>query len=214
MGVALHDIVSTFTKMNYKQSIFIERDFMRMVHIYTDTKRMANDLGERFNQNWSLRKLQEKHKEFTYEINNQEYSEDPFPWLSDEYHLGEFTSLGCTAKMLKSPMVVLMEGETMYHCVGGYAQLCNAGDYVVYHITDENGEESTLGLYRDNGVIRISQHYGSSNKRIENDNCREFVTELVAEWKKEYDKHEKLNGSNCTTDSANDSNTHSRLLVG
>ena len=214
VNATFHDIASTFIKMNYKQSMFIERDFMRMVHIYTDTKRMANDLGERFNQNWSLRKLQEKHKEFTYKINKQKYSEDPFDWLSDEYHLGEFTSLGCTAKMLKSPLDVLMEGKTMHHCVGGYAQLCNAGEYVVYHITDEDGEESTLGLHRDNGAVSISQHYGSSNKRIENANCKEFVKQLVVKWNKGYREHEKLNASNCTTDSANDSNTHSRLLVG
>lgn len=214
VGVAFHDIASTFTKMNYKQSMFIERDFMRMVHIYTDTRRMANDLGERFNQNWSLRKLQEKHKEFTYKINKQKYSEDPFEWLSDYHHLSEFTSLGCTAKMLQSPMDVLMEGKTMHHCVGGYAQLCNAGEYVVYHITDEDGDESTLGLHRDNGAVSISQHYGSSNKRIENANCKEFVKQLVVKWNKGYREYEKLNGSNCTADSANDSNTHSRLLVG
>lgn len=118
-GSPLYDIANTFKKVNCSEKGFVKRDFDRLAHIYSDTRRMAINLDERFNENWSLRKLQEKHKEFTYKINKQKYSEDPFEWLSDEHHLGEFSSMGCTAKMLKSPMDVLVEGKTMHHCVGG-----------------------------------------------------------------------------------------------
>ena len=181
-GIPSYDVANTFKKISCTKKGFVPRDFTRIVQIYTDTRRMANDLGERFNENWSLRKLQEKHKEFTYKINRQKYNDKPFPWLEGSYHLPEFKAMGCTAKMLQSPMDVLVEGKTMHHCVAGYARRCNAGEYVVYHITDENGEESTLGLHRNKDGVVFGQHYGVSNKIIKNPNCKEFVTHLVSEW--------------------------------
>lgn len=71
------------------------------------------------------------------------------------------------------------EGRTMQHCVFAYLDRCVQGDYIVYSVSNNLGELSTLGIMvvrsESETVFKIQQHYGPRNSQIEQERASASV---------------------------------------
>ena len=156
-----------------------------------DTVRMASQLNEDVNWDWSARKWNEKHDEFTKMIERKRYSPEPFEWLGKvRGKPPELCHKGFTAQFIDNAYDVRTEGIEMNHCVSGYAASCSNMRYMVYSIRDSEGKRySTLGvnINRGTGILsaKFSQHYMNSNKIVESEEAREFaeiIVKAVQDW--------------------------------
>lgn len=129
-------------------------------HTVRDTKSMARDLNQPFNPDWSWNRMQEEHDRLTLLQLEEEYSTEVFPC---EGLPETFDCTDGTAKRLMSELEVAREGRLMHHCVAGYARRCSRGHYAVYHVTDKDGSQSTLGMLPFNGTWVVNQHYSYHN---------------------------------------------------
>lgn len=139
-------------------------------HLFWDTRQQADELGERFNPEWSIRKMKEKHQEFSRRILEKDFSAERFKWLEGRNLPTTFAYAGgYTATLLQSPFEVAEEGSAMRHCVASYISWCQKGRYLVYSIRKGEERSSTLGIDQSVSarVWEIQQHYGQCNKRVE-----------------------------------------------
>lgn len=71
------------------------------------------------------------------------------------------------------------EGRTMQHCVFAYLDRCVQGDYIVYSVSNNLGELSTLGIMvvrsESETIFKIQQHYGPRNSQIEQERASASV---------------------------------------
>lgn len=192
-GVGLSpEAAETFLKSGVggKNQPLRTREWARWVNIVVDTDHMANRLGEPFNIKWSMKKMNEKHEEYTKKIELREYSKDPFPFepLTIEK---EVDGVVWKAESLNSAYEVREEGIRMKHCVADYAECCHQGDYVVFSIKKNGEHYSTLGIkfniesfvpvcddaithystYKISPLSKwgIDQHYMACNEYLEDD---------------------------------------------
>ena len=150
--------------------------------LFIDTKRMAKDLREDFNDRWSLRRMQEMHDRYAaiQRINlMRQRKEDDKNRLGHlmEIDLGNFYTqlrwehLGVKAKLLSTYDSILNEGVEMHHCVAGYAERCLNKQYVVFSLTCGD-QRSTLGIMMrevcKEGAYKFSfsQHFGKYNSEV------------------------------------------------
>lgn len=161
--------------------------------IVRDTYRMARELGENFNPNWSWKRFNEEHDRLTLLQLEEEYSADKFSATAYKKLPQKFSCEHGVAKLLTSEIEVAREGRVMHHCVAGYARICTSGTYAVYHIVDKSGNESTLGLkyggryYMEGADIRwnIDQHYTYSNgtpTRYSTNIAQELINNLQEDY--------------------------------
>lgn len=127
-----------------------------------DTMEMAKRLGETCNPNWSYRRWNEAHDEFTKNFYTKKYSSKPFTEVVS-YEEGPYTFT-----LLNSQSEIAIEGSTMRHCVGSYAERAARGDYAVFKV--EGKERATLGLYKHHSMVEgtgmmFDQCYGFGNSR-------------------------------------------------
>lgn len=145
-------------------------------YVVEDTLRMSRRLGENFNPKWSLKKMQEKHDEYTREIQLQRYPKTPFPYPEVVVE-SEKNGVMWKAVSLNNPYEVYEEGLIMKQCVASYGYRCSDGVYRVFRIYKNGEHYSTLGCdKKQTGNISISywfwdvqQHYMKCNKRLEDD---------------------------------------------
>ena len=140
----------------------------QLVNLFRDTKGMADRHGFTFNPEWGLRRMQEEHDRMSNEITRMKYGGDPFPIYNE---IGDLVieSENYRATMLTNPAEVAEEGSQMRHCVASYNMDCNMGSYVVFSITDFEGNRiSTLGVSvsKQREEVATNQHYGKMNSRI------------------------------------------------
>ena len=176
-GLALPpEAAETFLKSGVggKSQPLRTREWVYWVNVVVDTDRMATRLGEPFNIKWSMRKMNEKHEEYTQKIELRKYSKDPFPFepLTIEK---EVDRVVWKAESLNSAYEVREEGLRMRHCVASYAEYCHDGEYAVFSIKKDGEHYSTLGISGSRTVClesttwRVDQHYMACNKSIEHD---------------------------------------------
>ena len=163
------------------------RDAVRVYNKLWDTQGMFNTLGwDGFNAKWSFQRIEREHQKATQAINARRYSPEPF--CSE--HVMEVDGYKFTR--LISPLEVQTEGDVMHHCVGSYADRCNAGQYMVYSVEGKD-QRGTLGLskarpfghtlsnelYPDGWVFH--QLYGYCNRHMPqdmHDAAREVIDEI------------------------------------
>jgi hypothetical protein len=119
-----------------------------------DTKRMADQLGVKFNiWKYDIDSFEKVHDLFTQKINEQMYSPEPIKCLDsieDKYlKVGSYE-----IELLDSRYAIHQEGVEMRHCVGSYAGNVAQGEYLVYSIKKDGKRVSTLGLNKG----RSSRH--------------------------------------------------------
>jgi hypothetical protein len=152
-----------------------------------DTCIMKGNLNQTYSLNWSWKRWQEEHDKANKEVLLRKYSDerfrqDVYNYLEEEVVVEEVG----TATLLVSPLEVATEGKKMRHCVGGYANMCERGNYAVYHIVDVDGKEATAG-YRINiidaerGSLELSQCYSYQNTKA-SDKCLD-IAKLVGSKK-------------------------------
>lgn len=163
-------------------------EYRDIYQIVQDTHQMAEDLGEKVNPDWSLKRFKEEHERLALlqlegSFSSEKFSSETYMRLPEVFK----GSLG-VARLLTSELEVAKEGRIMHHCVGGYASSCTGGIYAVYHISDKLGGESTLGLrcgeaYKDmSSVWRFNQHYSHNNMNPSKDCCvigEELLRDIV-----------------------------------
>lgn len=177
-----------------------KKEYQEIRDIVMDTIDMAEQLEVEINPNWSLKRWKEEHDNFSRQLLTQEYSTEKFTKTLYPKLLPEINLDGCTAKLLLSPFEVALEGQTMHHCVAGYAYSCERGQYAVYHVTDSKGNVSTLGCNIRSDVqplfvgylledtsdpsiameyhLKYQQHYGRHNSQA-TEESKEFVKKML-----------------------------------
>lgn len=131
------------------------RKYSLALNTYRDTKRLSEQLGEKFDVKWSLKTMQKKHEEYTEKYELKRFSKDPYESLSKmkdvKFVLGE-----ATAELIMSPFDLRQEGIEMRHCVASYSPSVAAGNFIVFSIKCGDSR-STLGIrVRDTGRIGCS----------------------------------------------------------
>ena len=169
---------------------------------YSDTKDMAARLQLPFNEKWSLRKMDEKHTEYSrlqqrlaeqrWIVCDKDYAERLAKLkaidLSTFYKQTTWEKDGVTATILTTYERIVEEGSEMHHCVAGYAERCLNKDYVVVSLT--NGTiQTTLGAHIDLGIdssYRFSenQHYGKCNSHVEDERFISLANEVITSLNK------------------------------
>lgn len=154
----------------------VRNNVYQQMYIINDTIRMLYRKGEKYNENWSLRKWKERHDDLTKEMLAEKYSTSPFPHLSEmDDQLKEITRNGLTARLLTSPNEIAMEGRQMRHCVASYVDRVEAGDYLIY-----STGETTLGLLFS-GRWKVQQHFGFANSRtVVTEEYSDLASEIVS----------------------------------
>lgn len=188
-----------------KESIFkgdwteMETEKRRAYSLFDDTLRMSRTLGQIFSHDWSARKMEEKHGEYTRIINDRHEANlrerrirDDEKWkkiyaIQDNFDLKnivqqtEWEIHGVKAKLLTTKKQVSDEGCTMHHCVYMHSDMVVEGKYAVVHLSGE--EETTLGLHikivGNVMVYEVDQHYGVCNKFVESESQVKAAQEVV-----------------------------------
>jgi hypothetical protein len=145
------------------------REVRKIGHTIFDTIRMAEMKGQSYNFKWSWNRWQQEHERLSMLINAAKYERDKI--LKDAYKVlpRDFSCKYGEAVLLETPADVAQEGVKMRHCIASYADRCSEGKYAVYHITDKNGEESTLGIVpsvtgENKLKWSLNQHYTKFNQ--------------------------------------------------
>jgi len=154
---------------------------VELATLFGDTKGMASQLDATFNPEWGLRRMQEEHDRMSNEITRMKYGDDPFPIYNE---IGDLIveSENYQATMLTNPAEVAEEGSQMRHCVASYNMDCNMGSYVVFSITDFEGNRiSTLGISvsKQREEVATNQHYGKMNSRITDQELLDLDCDVV-----------------------------------
>lgn len=154
-----------------------------------DTRRMARQLNLPISWDWSYEKWEEKHDEYTEITTAGKFSKEPYEALEGIPKV--LVECGFTAKLLQSPYAMQTEGKKMHHCIASYSGQVERGGYVAYHVEDEHGVESTLGIplmkkqhIKGKLGVGLMQHLGHCNKTLKNPNLVAFhkkVKEKIAE---------------------------------
>ena len=170
--IELEDII--YANRNFK-IIYpnTEPDTSKLASLYrllTDVVCMSNDIED---QQIKARNIKPQNLLTKYEslkeLDDQlsGYSKTPF---GAQYALERKIELpGGVAYLLDSRYKLKRESEQMNHCIGrgfGYASRCERGEYVAYHLIDNNGNHSTLGMYmRDYQPTGIDQHFRHGDRQ-------------------------------------------------
>ena len=89
---------------------------------------------------------------------------DDLPALWDPRMPTRFEAERVTFKALTHPTALLLEGDDLGHCVGGYTEHCFSGRSRIYALTDtKTGDRATLELQQKNGAVTSSQLQGPRN---------------------------------------------------
>ncbi len=176
-----------------KGRFMTKKDKVQNLHnIYKDTLRMERQLPEvrrpRGHTKWGVEDLTEWHDSLIEKITAKDFSKDEITWV-DSYNLDDVEGGEFSATLLKSAFDIKMEGETMKHCVGGYANRVVKADYLVISIKDKEGlRYSTLGLNFREGGFRFNQHYMACNQSVDCPEAKLYAVRILDSLNKQYKK--------------------------
>jgi hypothetical protein len=170
--------IETANYLNKKCGLPIKKINEGKTDVYTlailvaDTRRMAEMYGEKFSFDWSWRKMQEKHKEFSRialvrEAKRLQEENEKYARPLREGKCKQWGLEGVKATFVDTYLGILEEGDKMDHCVGSYARDCYEDRYAVVHL-EGDGEKTTLGISisRVDRHHSIQQHYGYQNEEV------------------------------------------------
>jgi|GEM_PF-6899890 len=128
-----------------------------------DMIQQALILERKINFNWSMKRIEKEHKNWTQDLMDLEsdsMSRKPLDWLEP------FRKLSTESyKLLETEFDVFTEGKHMKHCVfTNYWGSILHKNYVVFHVNDGSYDGYTLGLsYDENKGFTYSQMTGKCN---------------------------------------------------
>lgn len=142
---------SMFLAANMKGKWAKQKELDPIEHLFTDTVRMMTrhenevTLARIDPTKWSLRRLEEEHEKYTRMAYKATYTTDQFNWVKD-VPIGPFSFEGYDVIPLFNAFDIGLEGNMMNHCVGSYAELSKAGDYLVFSVRKNGLRHSTIGM--------------------------------------------------------------------
>lgn len=178
-------------KWNDKKFMY---DELRM---FQDTMRMSEQLGEKVNPKWTPRRMKEEHDRMSKEITARKYSKDKFESTKNipvkSLKLGDYT-----ATLLESAFDIADEGDSMGHCVAGYADSVRTSNYLVYSVTKDGKRSSTVGITNyvkhesyKGPKYSLQQQYGKYNASVKDMDEQKLGQMIVEELNKALDNPEK-----------------------
>lgn len=141
-------------------------EFEVTMNIVRDARRM---MGDEFNPEWGLARMQREHELATKLIMQRRYSTKAFApaW--------QFSENGLSAELLTSQADIAAEGAMQHHCVASYAHNAAAGKYAVFKI--DGKERATAGVIGS----RVDQVYGACNAQV-SDDCKAFAQKVASRY--------------------------------
>lgn len=151
--------------LEYKKRI--HQDYTWNRQDMADLEDQALILEKKINYNWSTKRVQSMHTEWTKLIMAEEMKDMQDVTIEDIHTLDEFTPKEYT--LLKTKKEVFLEGKIMNHCIyTNYWRRIYFKEYLVYHI-NKNGEEATLGINVSVNDIRLDQVRSKHNSCVSDD---------------------------------------------
>lgn len=183
-------VIAYICKISKQRKIVSKPTEVRcLLDVFLDTQRMANQLQEPFNYDWTFEKLHQKHQEFITKINQRRSVENIF----DEndlptFAIKELDDQNCIAKLITNSSELSLEGKIMHHCVASYGRKIKAGHCIVYTIQNKKDPKkrstASFSIYKrpDNEILRLDleQHYSYSNSQPD-DELKSIVHTLKQE---------------------------------
>ena len=149
----------------------------------SDLEQQALILNKKINYRWSVKRVQEVHKEWTKLIMDEEMKTIEDVMIDDIHDLDVFTPKEYT--LLKSKKEIFLEGKIMNHCIyTNYWNRIKDKRYLVYHIR-KGEQEGTLGIHinlndktNSLSVDQIRSRHNASVTSDIVDEAKQFVSYL------------------------------------
>lgn len=156
-----------------------------LYHVARDYVRMCRDRRRKLNINFtSKRKLEEKHERLYVSIKNKELRDEnvniPFEIHKDFKPLVKaIKKRDNPFKYLSRPISLIMEGDKMHHCVGGYVHSVRSGKCVIATINLDKIHYTLeiRAVVKDNEVVgyHLAQMQSAYNGGVKKKEHEEFV---------------------------------------
>lgn len=147
-------------------------------YILDDTLKQAKILGRTIDMNWSKKRLEEIHKEWTKEIMAIELET-----LENEVveYKESFDFLPPSIELIRDRKRLFVEGKEMGHCVyTNYWELVKERRYMVWHVEQEDGGEPlTVGIRIESSQYYIEQALGRYNQVLPSKKTADFLDQLI-----------------------------------
>lgn len=180
-------IVAEFLRMKKERRLktLAPHVITNMSYVIRDTERMAEQLGETFNDRWSFNRIEEEHVKLQNRITIQKYSPEPF---APEALCGPGSVEGEDFSLvyLDTALDVAEEGNAQHHCVASYVAEARRGACSIYSLRDKTGERLTTVQLYPNG--RLGQHYGKFNRQPTIEEAT-FVMSTLVKWRQDTEAH-------------------------
>lgn len=188
-------IVKGLNRMNFLMFAYNAKNVDHMVQAYMkeyswmgsvlhrDVIEQCQVLETKINYNWSLKRLNEEHIQWTKLIMQEELrsvEDEEVPNLEAIDVPKEF-------EVLNTKKRIFEEGMMMQHCIyTNYYPTILRNEYLAFHIKQKE-EEATLGVYWGGDGLRFSQLYGRRNSSVSS-SMRELCMNWLEENKEKYKK--------------------------
>ena len=175
--------IARFATANRKIS---DRDFIRSTYqLINDCHRMAIELKEPINNEWSLARLTREHKALVKRYNAIAYAHyhEPYNFLSPWVRTIQVNNI--TATLLECRSALVQEGNEMDHCVASYHFEVKNGRSILFSLRNPQGYRTTLqltidGLESNNAILQINQHKSLHNDDVVDPDFIEAANHVLA----------------------------------
>lgn len=173
----IHNLLSIFEWLSCNVRVSKYQECVRYFNILKDTKRMVELTGRKFNNKWSVKRLEREHLINLRILQSRDFPDVPYPHLND---IDDGNIDGVRYKLLRSPYQLWEEGNIMHHCVASYHYRVKEGNYLVFNLTDFEKKRSTLGLYKNDKNVVVDQHYMNWNEEVKSPLLIKAAGEIVS----------------------------------
>ena len=144
-------------------------DFMSKYHIFSDSELMSEQLQDRFDGNWSLRRMTREHERWTKILNNRNYTNIPFSWVNGfDFEFIDGLSGSVEINILKDALAIAQEGCEMGHCVSSYINSSRLSDYIVISLKSKKSRSTYGYCFR----TKSEQHFLAFNQEVK---CKDLL---------------------------------------
>lgn len=167
--------------------------------LFNDTYRMAKKLNRPFSNQWSFKRMQKAHDDYSKEVTLQRLKNKDYQFeLSDDIlelkqlDLKDFGLPDVKLKLITTLHELAIEGAEMKHCVADYEGFIKQGVYAVLSLYNKrDNQRSTLGLNKPISAneYHIDQHYGRGNTSVESQRLKDAAGMIIDVLKKKDKLH-------------------------
>jgi len=185
-ATGMDDVLLKMAKATKKPLKDMPRDTVeRMCRIIIDTHVMLDDVGEKFNKDWSTKRIIEEHNKVAKRIAARRFSGDRIKCLDKFPETINF--IGATARLLTSGKAIQEHGSSQHNCVVSYIDRVIKGIYVLYEIVEVSPDRDGFQVAYTFGMDTNKKHcqyqmYGVCNSFVTNKDVitvAQFIQRLI-----------------------------------